>query len=345
MSMTLTSRDRAALAGVHPDLVRVVARAAMLTPVPFRVFEGVRSVARQRDYVRRGVSRTMNSRHLKAANGVGHAVDLVLAFDVDGDGTIDGTDHWANPASPQGADAWRRLEMAVKTAARELGVPVEWGGDWQRFRDYPHWQLPWKAYPAARPVPAQPSAEAPDPDEAILRAGHEGAVVRDVQAKLARLGYVVPVNGLMDARTVFVVRVVQRQNGLAIDGVLGPRTRTAIDAMVAAQRRGEPAGADLARADLEEAEVSASPGEETEQAAATRQAAVTGGSGALAGAGLVGQGVEQAAEAARHGQAVFSPGTVLYGVLGLAVALLLGLQAWRMLKRAGALPGWLGGAP
>jgi peptidoglycan L-alanyl-D-glutamate endopeptidase CwlK len=35
----------------------------------------------------------------------------------------------------------------VKRAAQEVGVPVEWGGDWKSFKDGPHWQLPFKEYP------------------------------------------------------------------------------------------------------------------------------------------------------------------------------------------------------
>ncbi|MGX1099953.1 peptidoglycan-binding protein [Amorphus sp. MBR-141] len=341
MTMTLLPRDRAALAGVHPDLVRIVARAADLSPVPFRVFEGVRSVERQRENVRRGVSRTMNSRHIRGANGVCHAVDLVLAFDVDRDGDIDGADHWASPASPQGADAWRRLEMAVKTAARELDVPVEWGGDWRSFKDYPHWQLPWKAYPPDRPVGA---ARVPAPASDDAAAENDAAVVRAYQAKLRRLGYAVPVNGRLDDRTGFVVRVAQRQNGLVVDGVLGPRTRTAIDAMMAARARGEAAGAGLAVADTEEVAGAGPAREESEQQAAARQALAVGGGGALAGAGLAGQGIEQAVEAARQGQTIFTAGTLVHAVFGLVVVALLGLQAYRTMKRAGALPRWLGGA-
>lgn len=341
MTMTLKSRDRAALAGVHPDLVRIVERAAELSPVPFRVFEGVRSVERQRENVRRGVSKTMNSRHIRAANGVGHAVDLVLAFDVDRDGDIDGADLWASPASPQGAAAWRRLETAVKAAAREQGVPVEWGGDWRSFKDYPHWQLPWKAYPPDRPVGA---ARVPAPASDDAAAEGDAAVVRAYQAKLRRLGYAVPVNGRMDDRTGFVVRVAQRQNGLVVDGILGPRTRTAIDAMIAAHARGEPAGAALAAADTHAVAGAGPAREESEQQAAARQALAVGGGGALAGAGLAGQGIEQAVEAARQGQTIFTAGTLAHAVFGLVVVALLGLQAYRTMKRAGALPRWLGGA-
>lgn len=36
----------------------------------------------------------------------------------------------------------------MKAAAKRVGVPVEWGGDWVKTKDGPHWQLPWKLYPA-----------------------------------------------------------------------------------------------------------------------------------------------------------------------------------------------------
>ncbi|WP_084494694.1 M15 family metallopeptidase [Alkanindiges illinoisensis] len=31
-------------------------------------------------------------------------------------------------------------------AAKELNIPLEWGGDWKNFKDGPHYQLPWKQY-------------------------------------------------------------------------------------------------------------------------------------------------------------------------------------------------------
>ena len=74
----LLPRDRARLAGVHRDLVRVVERARQ--SVPFIVTEGVRSRKRQARLVAIGASRTMDSRHL-----TGHAVDLAYWLD-DGDG-------------------------------------------------------------------------------------------------------------------------------------------------------------------------------------------------------------------------------------------------------------------
>lgn len=120
------SQDR--LTGVHPDLVRVVKRAIEITTVDFAVLEGVRSKARQEQLVKAGASQTMNSRHL-----TGHAVDLGAY--------VSGSVRWDWPL-------YYKIADAVKQAAAELGVPIEWGGDWRKFKDGPHFQLPHKEYPA-----------------------------------------------------------------------------------------------------------------------------------------------------------------------------------------------------
>jgi peptidoglycan L-alanyl-D-glutamate endopeptidase CwlK len=120
------------LAGVHPDLAKVITRVfETATPASVIVTEGVRSLARQKQLVAEGKSRTMNSRHL-----TGHAVDLGVL--------VDGKLVWDWPS-------YERLAVAVKAVADEVGVPIEWGGDWKSFRDGPHFQLPWASYPAEAP--------------------------------------------------------------------------------------------------------------------------------------------------------------------------------------------------
>lgn len=116
------------LIGVHSDLVRVVRRAAALSPVTFRVTEGLRTKARQEQLVAAGASKTMNSRHL-----TGHAVDVVPM--------IAGKPRWDWPP-------FYDIAAAFKTAARELDVPIVWGGDWRTFKDGPHFELDRKEYPA-----------------------------------------------------------------------------------------------------------------------------------------------------------------------------------------------------
>ena len=115
------------LAGVNDDLVRVVYRAASLTSEPFAVLEGLRTLDRQRQLYRRGATRTMHSRHL-----TGHAVDLAPL--------VGGKPSWHWPH-------YFVLAEVVKAAAEREHVPIEWGGDWTRFKDGPHWQLPWARYP------------------------------------------------------------------------------------------------------------------------------------------------------------------------------------------------------
>lgn len=123
--LSKTSLDR--LSGVHPDLVKVVKLAITLTEIDFSVLEGLRSTARQSILVKSGASHTMNSRHL-----TGHAVDLG-AF-------VGGEIRWDWPL-------YNKIAVAMKRAAKELNISIEWGGDWVTFPDGPHYQLSRKAYP------------------------------------------------------------------------------------------------------------------------------------------------------------------------------------------------------
>jgi peptidoglycan L-alanyl-D-glutamate endopeptidase CwlK len=128
MTFTLGSRSRKRLTGVHPDLVRVVERAIAITEVDFSVLEGTRTLARQKELLASGASRTLKSRHL-----TGHAVDLGA--------WVGGHFRWDWPL-------YHKIAAAMKEAAKHLGVPLEWGGDWKSFKDGPHFQLPRKDYPA-----------------------------------------------------------------------------------------------------------------------------------------------------------------------------------------------------
>src|SRR5687768_17574866 len=56
-SAGLDARSAAKLAGVHPDLVKVVRRFAEIAPLPFVVLEGMRTLERQRKLVASGASK------------------------------------------------------------------------------------------------------------------------------------------------------------------------------------------------------------------------------------------------------------------------------------------------
>lgn len=125
----LSARSVSRLAGVHPDLVAVVERAIRITEVDFAVTEGLRTNRRQAQLFDAGKSRTLNSRHL-----TGHAVDLAA--------WVAGTISWE-------WQYYEKIAAAMKEAARQLSVPIEWGGDWKSFRDGPHFQLSRAEYPAS----------------------------------------------------------------------------------------------------------------------------------------------------------------------------------------------------
>ena len=127
MTFKLEPTSLLRLQGVHPDLVKVVERAIQLSEIDFTVLEGRRTKERQAELLKAGATTTMNSRHL-----TGHAVDLG-AF-------VGGEVRWDWPL-------YHKIAAAVKQAAKEVAVPIEWGGDWKSFKDGPHYQLPWKDYP------------------------------------------------------------------------------------------------------------------------------------------------------------------------------------------------------
>jgi peptidoglycan L-alanyl-D-glutamate endopeptidase CwlK len=133
--MKLTSNSLSRLKGVHPDLVRVVNRCAADWADPatgFIVTCGVRTLEEQKILKAKGASKTLRSRHLKAANGFSHAVDLAC--------TIKGQVRWDWPL-------YDRLAVRMKAAAKAEKVLLEAGADWPKFRDGPHFQLPWASYP------------------------------------------------------------------------------------------------------------------------------------------------------------------------------------------------------
>lgn len=114
----LGKRSREELDGVHPSLVAVVERAIVLTPQDFGVHDGLRTTSEQIVLVQTGASQTTKSRHLRQADGFGHAVDLVPY--------LNGKLRWEWPLIYPIAEA-------VRQAASELNVKLVWGGVWDRL--------------------------------------------------------------------------------------------------------------------------------------------------------------------------------------------------------------------
>lgn len=108
----LGAKSEEALAGVNTRLVACVRYAIACTEQDFGVFEGLRSVERQKKLVASGASRTMKSLHL-----TGDAVDLVPY--------VDGRLQWQMPLC-------NKIAEAMREASYRLGVQLTWGRVWDR---------------------------------------------------------------------------------------------------------------------------------------------------------------------------------------------------------------------
>lgn len=160
MSIVLGARSLARLVGVHPDLVRVVTRAAAMARhvvEDFTVLEGIRSD--QDAYANYGKGRTaaqlaakgvptsyaqpklakvtwlsnpLATKHRKQPDGYGHAVDLA-PYPID----------WNDLAR------FDKMAKLIQAAAAVEGVAIRWGADWdgdgkpreKGESDSPHFEL------------------------------------------------------------------------------------------------------------------------------------------------------------------------------------------------------------
>ena len=115
--------------GVSPGMMEIARVAQKYLPDgwTFQVGEhgGARDAATQAALVAKGVSKTHKSKHLGREGG-GLALDLVPHLN----GRANETDM-----------GFEIVSRAMKMASRELGTPVEWGGDWKGGWDKYHYQI------------------------------------------------------------------------------------------------------------------------------------------------------------------------------------------------------------
>lgn len=121
MAFRLTAADHAKLDAVNPKLRRLFEAVAAVSPIPFTVLEGMRTIERQHRLKAQGHTWTLKSEHL-----TGRAVDIAPLED--------GRPTFAWPS-------YYALAPIIKYEAIRLQIAVKWGGDWKHHKDGPHWQL------------------------------------------------------------------------------------------------------------------------------------------------------------------------------------------------------------
>lgn len=132
MGFKLSNRSESNLKGVDERLERVIRRALEISSADFAVIEGLRTIEKQQENVRKGVSKTMDSRHL-----TGHAVDILPSA--------------IKPGMDWELKYFMPVLTAIKQAGDELGVPLRFGINWKsdpslpietKFVDAPHVEIP-----------------------------------------------------------------------------------------------------------------------------------------------------------------------------------------------------------
>lgn len=147
MTYKFGQRSLAVLATVHPDLQRVAKRAIQITEVDFGIAQGNRTLDEQKRLYGKGrtaaqcvakgvpaayarpteakVTWTLNSNHIG-----GRAIDVAPY--------VDGGIQWDDSGK---RGLWPKIAAAFKQAAKELNIPITWGGDWTTTVDRPHFEL------------------------------------------------------------------------------------------------------------------------------------------------------------------------------------------------------------
>ena len=123
---------------LHPDLRRVLERAVEI--FDFTITEGRRSIDTQIGYLRRGVTRTIDSRHIPRDDD-GHYTPDGLAEAADLTPYQPGINPWPQRGDPpevvrKKARRFYFLQGVLWAVAAELGVDVRLGVDWDTDLDF-----------------------------------------------------------------------------------------------------------------------------------------------------------------------------------------------------------------
>lgn len=118
-----SSRSRRNLRGCEPVIGEFARRLLIVSPTDLSILSStLRSVEQQREFVRKGVSRTMKSKHLPNERGLSEAVDIGIY--------IPGVNVW----KIQGVyDMYEDLHEAAQSVARDMDLDIRSGICWQNL--------------------------------------------------------------------------------------------------------------------------------------------------------------------------------------------------------------------
>jgi len=136
---TLNERSIKKLKGIHPKLILLMTVAIAGSPIQFVITDGLRTAKQQQDLYAQGRTKPgkivtnadgikNKSNHQPKDDGFGYAVDLYAADD-------------NNNVKLNDVEGLKEIAVHIKKVAEKWNIPIQWGGDWKNFKDYPHFEL------------------------------------------------------------------------------------------------------------------------------------------------------------------------------------------------------------
>jgi peptidoglycan L-alanyl-D-glutamate endopeptidase CwlK len=239
----LDSVSESRLSKVNPELAsRIRAMAADLKAqgIDIRVTDSLRTVEEQNDLYAQGRTKpgniVTNAKGGSSYHNYGLAVDIVPMVNGKANYNVS-------------ADTWNKIGAAGKKYG------LEWGGDFKSIVDKPHFQMSggaahakdwlstynkgglqavWDKVNGNTPpignLPQTPPTTTPPVNSTdSVKFGSRGENVRQIQQQLQKLGYKIADDGKFGPKTDAAVKDFQRKHNLETDGIVGAKTRAALD--------------------------------------------------------------------------------------------------------------------
>lgn len=127
ITFKLSQRSIDRLQGIHPILIEIAVEGIKDSPYDFGIPQdgGLRTAQRQNELFKKGVSK-LDGFKKKGRHQEGKAFDI-YAF-------VNGKASWD-------ATHLKPIARHLQSIAKTKGVYLRWGGDWENFKDLPHFEM------------------------------------------------------------------------------------------------------------------------------------------------------------------------------------------------------------
>lgn len=109
-----------------PTLRLLLMEAIKDSPIDFTILETVRTLEKQKEYLAKGTTKTLKSRHIPSSNNSGYSEAADIA---------------PYPINWQDIARFKKLSDHILKKANQLAIPITWGGTFKTLVDMPHYEL------------------------------------------------------------------------------------------------------------------------------------------------------------------------------------------------------------